>query len=68
MEHSRASLLRMKRQEEYKNYIADALYALSNNLSLIDKYRDITSKQKDSGKPEKSADEIKEQFRRKLSG
>ena len=71
IEHSMAALRRIREQERererFKNYIADGLFAISNNLSLVQKYRDLGGQASDN-KPEKTAEEIKDKFRRKFAG
>ena len=68
IEHSMAALRRIRKRERLENYIADALFAISNNLSLIDKYRDLEERNKKEGKPEASAEDIKNRIRGKLQG
>lgn len=68
IDHSKASLRRIREQKRLEIYIANGIYAISNNLQLIDKYSDLIAEDKKENKPEKTAEETKDQFRRKFAG
>lgn len=66
IEHIVAARRRIRERERFTNYIADGVFAISNRMALVDKYRDLYAKEDD--KPEKTPEEIKDQFRRKFAG
>lgn len=68
IDHSMASLRRIREQKRFQIYIADGLFAITNNLQLIDKYSDLIAEDKKEEKPEKTAEEIKDKLRRKFAG
>lgn len=68
IDHSMAALRRIREQKRFQNYIADGIFAISNNLQLIDKYTDLIADERKEDKPEKTPEEIKEKLRRKFAG
>lgn len=66
IEHIMAARRRIRERDRFINYIADGVFAISNQLALVEKYRDLAEPKKE--KPEKTPEEVKDQFRRKFAG
>lgn len=76
MEHCVSAFLKSKEEESYKNYMSDVGYCIANTIAvrfganempITKRYCDImqTKKEKKEVKPQETADEVIERFRKK---
>lgn len=74
MDHCVSAFLKSKKEEAYKVYMADVGYVLANSYAKVHgakediiqkRYCEMTEKKKKEVKPQETADEVIERFRKK---